>query len=103
MSNSNIFEGFTCKNKTNGIDILWLFFRKNGGKDEVVVYGEQSLEKPSEVVRPEKSVKAQIHSLETRGRYHRVIPTTENQSLEKSQSKSAGVNGSTFTKNPRNR
>ena len=45
-------------------------FRKiespGSSKDEVVVYGEQ--ERPKEVIPLKKSVKAQVHSLEARGR-----------------------------------
>ena len=38
----------------------------SSSKDEVVVYGEK--ERPKEVIPLKKSVKAQVHSLETRGR-----------------------------------
>jgi hypothetical protein len=67
-----------------------------GSKDEVVVYGEQ--ERPKEVIPLKKSVKAQIHSLETKGRHHRVINT------EQDNKRSGSNNGSsTFTKNPTTR
>ena len=52
-------------------------FRKIGAKDEVVVYGDK-MERPKEVIPLKRSVKAQVHSLETRGRHHRVIPTNTN-------------------------
>ena len=38
----------------------------SSSKDEVVVYGEK--ERPKEVIPLKKSVKAQVHSLEARGR-----------------------------------
>ena len=44
-------------------------------KDEVVVYGKK-MEKPNESIPVlQRSVKAQVHSLESKGRHHRIIST----------------------------
>ena len=67
------------------------FCRKTGAKDEVVVYGEK--ERPKEVIALKKSVKAQVHSLETRGRHHRIITPASTPAQNNEQNKS------TFTKN----
>ena len=98
-------------------------FRKIAGKDEVVVYADK-MERPKEVIPLKRSVKAQIHSLETRGRHHRVITTgdsvneLENNSKENNSSNggsgmgmgmaaavktSNGNQNPTFTKNNPNR
>ena len=53
------------------------------------MYGEK--ERPKEVIALKKSVKAQVHSLETRGRHHRIITPQTQQNNEQ--------NKSTFTKN----
>ena len=59
------------------------------------MYGEK--ERPKEVIALKKSVKAQVHSLETRGRHHRIItnpnPPLNNENPERQSTKS------TFTKN----
>eukprot|EP00093_Oithona_nana_P008920 08920.XXX_169235_183479_1 [CDS] Oithona nana genome sequencing. len=68
--------------------------RKTGAKDEVVVYGEK--ERPKEVIALKKSVKAQVHSLETRGRHHRIITPATTPAQNNEQNKS------TFTKNVNN-
>lgn len=91
--------------------------RKIAGKDEVVVYADK-MERPKEVIPLKRSVKAQIHSLETRGRHHRVITTGDSvNELENSKENSSnggmgmavavktsnGNQNPTFTKNNPNR
>ena len=93
-------------------------FRKIAGKDEVVVYADK-MERPKEVIPLKRSVKAQIHSLETRGRHHRVITTgdsvNEHENSKENSSNggmgmaaaavktSSGNQNPTFTKNNPNR
>lgn len=47
-----------------------------------MVYSEHqsAQDRPKDVISLKKSVKAQVHSLETRGRHHRVISTEQNES-----------------------
>ena len=70
-----------------------------------MVYGEK-MERPKEVIPLKRSVKAQVHSLETRGRHHRVITTNANaesspttQQADQSMVKTGRSGNPTFTKN----
>ena len=66
-----------------------------------MVYAEK--ERPKDVIALRKSVKAQVHSLETRGRHHRVISTEPpTQTANAGPTASGMVNNNkqpTFTKN----